>query len=404
MALKVILISLTLLGSGLADSNWAGSLDYGIDRPGEDLPNQPVDIWPTSTAVDCQWKCYIEPRCVAWAYDSCSHTRCWLKSSAPAGGAMACRDSGVMAGRAPAPAPVPTPTKTTDDCKYSKSWNLTGSSFFDGFDFYTGADPTHGSVQYLNRQDAANRGLIKVINGSAYIGVDNTNKQSNGRPSVRIESKKSFTTGLMVIDLEHIPDNACGLWPAIWTSGPNWPNGGEIDILEGVNLNTQNQITLHTGGHCVVGDATQKGDKVGNDCQVSHSSVGCGVKTNTEGAFGTLFNWRGGGAYVVERSTQGIKVWFFRTGSYPTSLLTDTPNVCEFGTPEASFPFSDCNQDQFGPQKIIINISFCGDWADAPGLFNQGGCSGSCASYVANTPEAFKYSYFTVRSLRMFNH
>ena len=34
------------------------------------------------------------------------------------------------------------------------------------------------------------------------------------------------------------------------TAGPNWPYGGEIDILEGVHNNENNQVTWHTGPGC----------------------------------------------------------------------------------------------------------------------------------------------------------
>ena len=47
-----------------------------------------------------------------------------------------------------------------------------------------------------------------------------------------------------------------------------------------------------------------------------------------------------------------------------------------------------------------MSTRFCGDWAGA--LFNEGGCPGTCQDFVANTPSAFKESYFAVQNLTVF--
>lgn len=91
------------------------------------------------------------------------------------------------------------------------------------FTFFTGSDPTHGFVKYIDQTTAQNTGLIHNDASSVYIGVDNTNVTPNGRPSVRITSKKSYNHGLFILDLAHMPFG-CGTWPAFWTVGPNWPN------------------------------------------------------------------------------------------------------------------------------------------------------------------------------------
>lgn len=40
------------------------------------------------------------------------------------------------------------------------------------------------------------------------------------------------------------------IWPSFWTKGENWPAGGEIDIMEGINGMTANQMALHTNAGC----------------------------------------------------------------------------------------------------------------------------------------------------------
>ena len=104
------------------------------------------------------------------------------------------------------------------------------------FDFITYDDPSHGYVTYVNQSTAESLGILKQQNGKLYMGADHTNVASGrGRNSIRVSSKAVYNHGLFILDMDHIPDNQCGTWPAFWTFGPNWPNSGEIDIIEGLH-------------------------------------------------------------------------------------------------------------------------------------------------------------------------
>jgi len=86
------------------------------------------------------------------------------------------------------------------------------------------------------------------------MGVDKTSvvpvaqtATQRGRSSIRLESKIQYTKGMFVLDLYHMPEPACGAWPAFWTvSHDDWPLWGEIDILENINQNTQSRPGRYT--------------------------------------------------------------------------------------------------------------------------------------------------------------
>ena len=65
--------------------------------------------------------------------------------------------------------------------------------------------------------------------------VDTTPQVSGNRRSVRITTTYTYTGALVLLDAVHMP-TGCATWPAFWSNGPNWPNGGEIDIIEGTSL------------------------------------------------------------------------------------------------------------------------------------------------------------------------
>ncbi len=85
-------------------------------------------------------------------------------------------------------------------------------------DYPGSGDPTNGFVNYVSSSSAASSGLAKVIGKQVFLGADNSSTistSSQGRNSVRLESKQTFDNGLLIADIEHMPGSQCGVWPAL---------------------------------------------------------------------------------------------------------------------------------------------------------------------------------------------
>jgi hypothetical protein len=71
-------------------------------------------------------------------------------------------------------------------------------------------------VEYIDQVTAETAGLVKVNDDFVYMGVDfTTMAPERGRRSVRLTSKSAYNHGLVILDLTHMPGNACGSWPAL---------------------------------------------------------------------------------------------------------------------------------------------------------------------------------------------
>jgi hypothetical protein len=94
------------------------------------------------------------------------------------------------------------------------------SDFLSGWDFYSGSDPTHGSVGLSNASSVKPISALFVAEDSAVafsLAVDSTtvlDPNGPGRGVVRITSQKAWTHGLFVVDIAHMPAPSCGIWPA----------------------------------------------------------------------------------------------------------------------------------------------------------------------------------------------
>ncbi|KAL3439098.1 concanavalin A-like lectin/glucanase domain-containing protein [Aspergillus tetrazonus] len=276
--------------------------------------------------------------------------------------------------------------------------------FFDKFTFFTDADPTHGHVDYVDRGTAQSAGLISS-GSSVYMGVDHTNIASSGRQSVRLSSTQTYHHGLFIIDLSHMP-TGCGTWPAFWILGPDWPNGGEIDVIENVNVATNNHMTLHTSDGCTIDSSGFTGTLLTSNCFVNApgqaNNAGCGIQSPDSNSYGAGFNSNFGGVYATEWTSDHISIWFFPRSSIPSDITAGNPDPSTWGTPAARFAGNCDIESHFTNMQIIFDITFCGDWAG--NVWGSSTCAslGSCTDYVSNNPEAFADAYWDINSLRVY--
>ncbi|KAL1738323.1 concanavalin A-like lectin/glucanase domain-containing protein, partial [Schizophyllum fasciatum] len=220
---------------------------------------------------------------------------------------------------------------------------------------------------------AINQGLAYVTDdGNAVIKVDDQTHIPGGwdftnRQSVRITTTDTYPlNGLIIIDLVHIP-YGCSVWPSFWSFGPSageWPAGGEIDIIEGVNL---------------------------------------------------VFNEAGGGVFALQMAQSGFYMWFWSvrdavaqrndiphsiSGANSQSTMDTTK---DWGRPSASFPASGCNDSLwqfFAPQQLVLDITLCGNWAGLPAVYgatctNQYAC---LTDNVVGDGANYADAYFEIRT------
>lgn len=253
-----------------------------------------------------------------------------------------------------------------------------GRNFFDYYNFYDGADSlgSAGYNTYVGKKRADKLGLISTMteDEQEYIYMKSEATKEGPRESIRLEGRTRFDRGLFILDVDHMP-TGCGVWPAFWmTDEDNWPDNGEIDILEGkypslkrlslqtshipcptgtilgVNMQPQAKTALHTSESCSmyahVPDYERTGiwdtatgipdtftgnpdnftrvvaDNCWNMAPHQWGNQGC-VAVNTDNAtLGDPLNKQGGGTFVLEWDPANgyIKSWVFPRTAVPDNL------------------------------------------------------------------------------------
>ena len=204
-------------------------------------------------------------------------------------------------------------------------------------------------------------------------------------------------------------------------------------MIEGVNEATTNLVSLHVAGSegaCTLVPSQQSGNVNSAQCDdASTGNTGCGV---SGGSYGTPFNANGGGictcppmklrseyfsneADAMEWTSSSIQVWSFPRESLPANIASGTPDPSTWGAPILNVGVleaagTSCDIDaHFRNMNLVIDTTFCGDWAGSTSVWRQTSCykanpvaSNTCANYVQNNPQAYVDAYWDIKSIKVY--
>ncbi|KAJ3495755.1 hypothetical protein NLG97_g3159 [Lecanicillium saksenae] len=254
---------------------------------------------------------------------------------------------------------------------FFEEFNFRDAAFYNAINPNYGGDPTNGSVNYLSKDMAMHLGLAKIENGKVFLGVDSkritelrgSSPTIYGRDSVRLESKDPWSSGIMITDVEHMPGTACGVWPSIWSYNNEEDPVGEIDLIEGMNLQDSNIVSLHTCGTCSfsnIGGLDERancnnGGSESQSCENGDNFDGCGSTMST-GSYGPEFNEGKGGVFATWLQPNALRIYWWNRDNVPSDILSGNPDPDTWGKPASQFiSGSDCDVGNYFKKQTIVS-------------------------------------------------
>ena len=216
---------------------------------------------------------------------------------------------------AAAPAAVPGPpsgwsTVFSDDFNGSSGSGIDSQWMYDtgaGSSFGTGEIETMtNSTSNVHLDGNGNLDVTALGSGSSW---------TSGRVQTTSANVGAPTGGQLEVTASiEQPSGGLGYWPAFWMLGPGqWPENGEIDIMEDVNSLSELSGTVHCGvdpgGPCNEGNGIGSGLVGCSGCQSGYHTYTM-ILNRTNTAAESITFYRDGNAYfTVTESQVGTSTW-----------------------------------------------------------------------------------------------
>ncbi|KAF8145289.1 hypothetical protein K438DRAFT_1945134 [Mycena galopus ATCC 62051] len=298
---------------------------------------------------------------------------------------------------------------------YNLQQDLSGSTFFSGFKYNESAVDFNnfGNVHFLSQANA-NAANLTYVDSSGHVIIKVKHHKRRRRPHFWAEhglpreppnddygepvdsgcEPYSLRLLRLALSIHPRPELACT---------------GGIDIIENVNLETDNRFSLHVGDPNCVQPSSAASNQTGTistlDGDISNCTVTPATGTNTVGCVTTETKPNSYGSGFANQGAGGIAFWYFPRASIPSNIGgTAAPTPATWGEASAWYPAASCDPSTaFGPQIITLYIDVCGAFAGVQSLWelNCGSVAANCSAAVGD-PTNYNDAYWDINYLRVY--
>ena len=238
-----------------------------------------------------------------------------LPAAGPAAAAVSASSTGARLAAEAAPTAVPGPPSGWSTV-FSDDFNgASGSGPSSAWQYDTGPGSNFGTGEI---ETMTNSSSNVHLDGSGNLDITALN-QGGSWTSGRIQTTSANVGAPAGGQLEvtasiQQPTGGLGYWPAFWMLGPGqWPENGEIDIMEDVNALSELSGTVHCGtdpgGPCNEPNGIGSGLRSCSGCQTGYNTYTMILNRTNTSAESVTFYLNGNQYFSVSESQVGTSTW-----------------------------------------------------------------------------------------------